>query len=207
MQPAKRTLVTDDEYIERERRSETKNELIHSEIVAMAGASPKHNAIAANVTGTLRALLKQRRCLVFSSDQRVHVEATGLYTYADVTVACDGLRFHPKYPDTLRNPKVLVEVLSDSTEAYDRGAKFAHYRTLPSLQEYVLVSQHEPRIEHYLRLESGQWVLTAYEGEGAIAALPTLGCELPLSEVYDKVNLLVADTLEAEGRPSGPESS
>lgn len=198
--------VSDDEYIARERRSESKSELIHGEIVAMAGASPRHNAVAANVVRVLGTLLKERRCLVFSSDQRLHVEATGLYTYPDVTVACDHLRFHPKYRDTLLNPNLLVEVLSDSTEAYDRGAKFAHYRALASLREYVLVSQHEPRVEHYLRLDSGQWVLTAYEGESATAALPTLGCELPLREIYDKVNLLDADVLDAES-PSGPESA
>lgn len=193
MQAAERILVTDDEYIERERQSETKNELLHGEIMAMAGASPKHNAIAANVAGTLRALLKRQPCIVFSSDQRVHVEATGLCTYPDVTVACDGPLFHPKFRDTLLNPKLLVEVLSDSTEAYDRGAKFAHYRTLPSLTEYVLVSQHERRVEHYLRLDSGQWIFTAYEGEAATAALPSLGCEVPLAEIYEKVDLLPAD--------------
>ena len=156
----------------------------------MAGASREHNAIAGNVVRVLGALLKDRRCLVFPSDQRVHVEATGLFTYPDVSVACDGLRFHPKNRDTLVNPCLLVEVLSDSTEAYDRGAKFAHYRTIPSLQEYVLISQHEHRIEHYRRLETGQWVLTVYERDDAAADLPALGCALSLAEVYDKLDLL-----------------
>jgi Uma2 family endonuclease len=189
-QAAEQILVTEDEYLEHERRSEAKHELIHGVIVAMAGASREHNAIAGNVVRALGALLKERRCLVFPSDQRVHVEATGLFTYPDVTIACDGLRFHPKQRDTLLNPRVIVEVLSDSTEAYDRGAKFAHYRTIPSLLEYVLVSQHEHRIEHYRRLDTGQWVLTAYEGDAASVALPALGCELPLAEVYDKLDML-----------------
>src|SRR5688572_32948988 len=100
MQAAERVLVSEDEYIERERKSETKNELRSGEIVAMAGGSPKHNAIAQNVAGTLHALLKRQPWIVFSSNQRVHVEATGLYTYPDVTVACDGPRFHPKLRDT-----------------------------------------------------------------------------------------------------------
>jgi Uma2 family endonuclease len=184
-------LVTEDEYLEREQRAEAKSELIHGVIVAMAGGSPQHNAIAGNVAGALRTLLKGRRCLVFPSDQRVHVEATGMFTYPDVTVACDAFRFHPKNRDTLLNPRVIVEVLSDSTEAYDRGAKFAHYRTIPSLLEYVLISQHEHSIEHYRRLDTGQWVLTAYEGDAASVALPALGCELPLAEVYANLDLLV----------------
>jgi Uma2 family endonuclease len=189
-QAAEQILVTEDEYLEHERRSEAKHELIHGAIVAMAGASREHNAIAGNVVRALGALLKERRCLVFPSDQRVHVEATGLFTYPDVTIACEGLRFHPKHRDTLLNPRVIVEVLSDSTEAYDRGAKFAHYRTIPSLLEYVLVSQDEHRIEHYRRLDTGQWVLTAYDGDAASVALPALGCELPLAEVYDKLDML-----------------
>lgn len=190
---AGRILFTADEYLEQERRSEAKHELIHGEIVAMAGASPRHNAIAGNVVGALRTLLKDRRCLVFPSDQRVHAEATGLFTYADITVACGSLRFHSKFRDTLVNPCVIVEVLSDSTEAYDRGAKFAHYRTLASLEEYVLVSQHEQKIEHYRRLETGQWVLTVYEGEAAVVDLPTLGGALSLAEVYAKLDLLAPD--------------
>ncbi|MEO5728889.1 MAG: Uma2 family endonuclease [Byssovorax sp.] len=182
--------VSEDDYLEYELQSEAKHELIHGVIVAMAGASREHNAIAGNIVGLVGALLKERRCLVFPSDQRVHVEATGLFTYPDVSVACDGLRFHPKNRDTLLNPCLLVEVLSDSTEAYDRGAKFAHYRAIPSLLEYVLVSQHEHRIEHYRRLDTGQWVLTVYEGDNAAAELPALGCALSLAEVYDKLDLL-----------------
>jgi Uma2 family endonuclease len=195
-QAAEQILVTEDEYLEHELRSERKHELIHGVIVAMAGASPAHNAIACNVASALRNLLEARRCLVFSSDQRIHIPATSLFTYPDVTIACDELRFHPKNRDTLLNPRVIVEVLSESTEAYDRGAKFAHYRTIPSLLEYVLVSQDEHRIEHYRRLDTGQWVLTAYEGDAAGVAFPTLGCELPVAEVYAKLDLLAPARVE-----------
>jgi Uma2 family endonuclease len=194
MQAAQRTRVTDDEYIELERRAETKSELVNGEIVAMAGGSPKHNALSLNVGAALRQRFRERRasspCVAFSSDQRIHIEATGLYTYADVSVACSGARFHPKHRDTLINPKVIVEVLSMSTEAYDRGAKFAHYQTIPSFAEYVLVSQYERRVEHFRRLETGQWLLTVHTGDEARLVLPALGFEIPLGEIYDQTDEL-----------------
>lgn len=193
MQAAERITVTEDEYFALERASDAKHELVNLKIVAMPNTSPRHNVIVANVAGALGNLLVSRPCLVLPSPQRIHVEATGLYTYADVSVTCDRPRFHPKHKDTLLNPRLVVEVLSDSTEAYDRGAKFAHYRGLPSFQEYLLISQHAALVEHYLRLDTGQWILTAYEGEAAIVKLPSLGCELPLSEVYDKLQLLAPE--------------
>ncbi len=190
MQAAPR--INEDEYIASERASERKHELINGVVVAMAGASPRHNAIVGNIVRALGNALANERCLVFPSDMRVHASATGLYTYPDVSVACDDLRFHPKFGDTLLNPRVIFEVLSESTEAYDRGAKFAHYQSIASLEEYVLVSQHEAKIEHYRRLDTGQWILTTYKGEAAVASLPALGCDLPLAEVYDKLDLLPA---------------
>jgi Uma2 family endonuclease len=182
--------VTVDEYLVRERASETKHELVNGVVVAMAGASPRHVLIATNVTIALGRLLGSRPCLVLGSDQRVAVEATGLYTYPDATVVCERPRFDPKDATTLVNPLVIVEVLSDSTEAYDRGAKFAHYRSVPSLAEYVLVAQNERRVEHYRRLEGGQWLLTAYEGDDAKVALPALSVELAIREIYSKIELL-----------------
>lgn len=182
--------LTEDEYLEHERQSEAKHELVHGVIVAMAGASPRHNAIAGNLIFALKLRLRGRGCLVLPSDQRVHVEATGLFTYPDVTVVCDRPRFHPKDADTLVNPKVLVEILSPSTEAYDRGAKFAHYQGIGSLEEYVLVTQASTRVEHYRRLESGQWLLTVREGDDAVLELPGLGCEIPLAEIYEDIDRL-----------------
>jgi Uma2 family endonuclease len=202
MQPAERILFTEDEYLELERRAETKSELIHGEIVAMAGASPKHNALALNVGASLRLRLRERRspCIAFTSDQRVHVEGTGLYTYPDVTVSC-GPRFHPKHRDTLVNPTVIVEVLSKSTEGYDRGAKFAHYQTNPSFVEYVLVSQRERRVEHFRRLESGQWLLTVHQGDEAVLELPAIGCAIPLGEIYDQTDALDPDDTPDDAGP------
>jgi Uma2 family endonuclease len=204
MQVPERVRVSDEEYLARERRAETKHELIAGEIVAMAGAAPKHNALALNVGAALRQRFRERRstCIAFSSDQRVHIESTGLFTYPDLSVACGGAHFHPKDRNTLINPKVIVEVLSSSTEAYDRGAKFTQYRSIPSLAEYVMVSQHERRIEHYRRLETGQWLLTVHQGDEAVLVLPALGCEIPLAEIYDQTDELDAEPDEA-APPSG----
>jgi Uma2 family endonuclease len=198
MQPAERHLHTADEYLELERRAETRSELVHGEIFAMAGGKPKHNALAWNVGVSLGVRLRasKSRCTGFTSDQRVHVEATGLYTYPDLTVSC-GPRFHPQHPDTLLNPTVIVEVLSSSTEAYDRGAKFAHYQSIPGFAEYVLVSQKERRIEHYRHLESPQateqWLLTVLQGDDAVLELPALGCAIPLGEIYAGTDELEGD--------------
>jgi len=205
MQPAERHLYTEDEYVELERRAETKSELIHGEIFAMAGAKPKHNAIAVNVTVALGSRLRARRspCLVFNSDQRIRSDVTGMNTYPDVSVAC-GPRFHPTFGDALVNPTLIVEVLSKSTEAYDRGAKFAHYRTLAGFVEYVLVSQRERRVEHFRRLDSGQWLLTVVEGDDALLELPSLELAIPLSEIYAQTDELAGDDGDAgEPQPEG----
>jgi len=194
MQPAERHLYTEAEYLARERAAEAKSELVHGEIFAMAGGKPRHNALAWNIGAAIRARLMAGKspCVGFNSDQRVHVEATGLYTYPDVTISC-GPRFHPEHTDTLLNPTVIVEVLSRSTEAYDRGAKFAHYQSSPGFAEYVLVSQNERRIEHYRRIESGQWLLTVLQGDEAVLELPVLGCSIPLGEIYAGTDALGGD--------------
>ena len=194
MPPAERHRYTEDEYVELERRAETKSELVNGEIFAMAGAKPRHNALAVNVSAEIRSRLREggSPCVVLNSDQRVRSEATGINTYADVVVAC-GPRFHAKYRDALLNPTVIVEVLSESTEGYDRGAKFAHYRTLPGFVEYVLVSQRARRIEHFKRLEAGQWLLTVLEGDEAVLELPSLGCAIPLGDIYAQTDALYGE--------------
>lgn len=197
MQPAGRHHYTEDEYIELERSAETKSELVNGDIFAMAGAKPRHNALAVNIAAEIRSRLRSRGspCIVFNSDQRLRAEATGIHTYPDVSVACGPL-FHAKHRDTLINPTVIVEVLSTSTEGYDRGAKFAHYRTIQGFVEYVLVSQRGHRIEHFRRLESGQWLLTLLEGDEAVLELPSLGCTIPLGEIYAQTDLLYGDDEE-----------
>ncbi|KYF75314.1 hypothetical protein BE11_00675 [Sorangium cellulosum] len=182
-EPARRILYTHAEYLEQERASPTKHEFLNGEIFAMAGGTPEHARLCLSVGAELRAQLRGRPCAAYSSDLRVRVRATGLSTYPDVSVVCGRLERDLEDKDAALNPVVLVEVLSDSTEAYDRGQKFAHYRLIPSLREYVLVWQHEPRIEVFHRNEDGSWTLReARAGEGA--HLEAIGCTLPVDEVY-----------------------
>jgi Uma2 family endonuclease len=194
MRAAERRRVTEDEYVELERRAQTRSELVNGEIYAMSGAKPRHNAIAANIVAALVGRLGAQGspCITFTSDQRIRSEATGMNTYADVSVACSP-RFHEKYEDTLVNPRVIVEVLSKSTEDYDRGAKFDHYRTIPGFAEYVLVAQRARKVEHFRRLETGQWLLTVLEGDGAVLELPALQCSIPLREIYARTGELPGD--------------
>lgn len=165
-----------------------KHELVNGEIVALAGASLAHNLITANLIGELKRRLRDRGCLTLASDQRVAILETDLYTYPDASVVCGKPEMAPSSPATLTNPKVIFEVLSDGTEAWDRGGKFAHYQRLPSLEAYVLVDQKSRRIEYFHRMPNdpmntrGSWLLTVTE-TGRVA-LPALGIELEVDEVY-----------------------
>ncbi len=171
------------EYVAAEIVSSTKHEWLRGEVFAMAGGTFEHARLAMSLGGELRASLRDRPCGVLSSDLRIKVEATGLTTYPDVSVVCDKPEFAPDDPHAIVNPVVLVEVLSDSTEGYDRGEKFAHYRRIPSLREVVFVSQYERRIEVHRRNEAGRWEL--YEAlAGQSVELVAIGCRLSVDEVY-----------------------
>jgi Uma2 family endonuclease len=172
------------EYLEREARSEARHEFLGGDVYAMAGGTPEHGALAIAFASELRAALRGKPCRVFSSDVRVSVPATGLSTYPDLSVVCGRLETHPEDPNAVTNPIVLIEVLSDSTEAHDRGAKAAHYRKLTSLREYVMVSQHEPRIEIMRRSERGVWELHG-AGAGESIELASLGVRLSVDAVYE----------------------
>lgn len=188
--PATRRL-TSEEYLALERAAERKSEFLAGEMFAMAGANESHNLIATNLSRELSTQLRDRPCWVYGSDMRVKVSATGLYTYPDVTVVCGERQFEDARRDTLLNPTVIVEVLSSSTEAYDRGEKFAQYRQLDSLEEYLLVSQDRQRLERYVRQERGlEWLLTEANSPQAFVHLSAIGCDLALSEVYAKVEFL-----------------
>lgn len=181
-------LISEADYLKTERLAPHKREYYDGEVFAMAGGSRQHSLIAANVIGELRnRLARGRGCVVYDSNLRVKVEATGLYTYPDVTVACGRHRFTDAAQDTLLNPTVLVEVLSDSTEAYDRGKKFEHYRQIPSLRAYLLVSQREPRVEMFARQPDGQWLWREAVGMSARLEVPALKLALPLAEVFAQV--------------------
>ncbi|MGH2587833.1 MAG: Uma2 family endonuclease [Dehalococcoidia bacterium] len=193
--------VTPAEYLAQERQAQTKSEYLGGFIVAMTGASRLHNYVAGDIFGELREQLRNSPCDLFTGDMRVKVTETGDYTYPDVVVACGDVAFEDAELDTLLTPTVIIEVLSPSTETYDRGAKFISYRQLPSLQEYVLVAQDRPRIEHYAR-HGEQWILTTVTDLDASVRLPAIGCELRLRDVYRRVNLEDRSaTLVEDGHP------
>ena len=178
--------ISPQQYLEWERKAETKSEYVNGQIYAMAGVSRQHDSIASNIGAELRFHLKGRPCESHTSDMRVQVEDTGKYAYPDVSVVCGEAQFEDEEVDTLLNPIILFEILSPSTEAYDRGGKFAHYRRIPTLQEYVMVAQNQPLVEHYAR-QGEKWTLTEYRGFEATLELPSIQCRIPLTEIYDKV--------------------
>jgi Uma2 family endonuclease len=181
-----KNLVTPEDYLKFERASETKHEYFAGEISAMTGASRNHNTIVANSLASLHAQLRKRPCDVYPSDMRVKTRYTVLYTYPDISVVCGEAQFEDAEVDTLLNPTVIIEVLSPSTENYDRGKKFQHYRTLDSLQEYLLIAQDEYRVEHYVHREE-QWILTDAQGLDGVLTLPSIDYTLALDDIYEKV--------------------
>ena len=158
MSTAPRESWTARKYLAFERESAEKHEFLDGDIYLMTGASANHNLIVGNIYASLHTQLRQRPCVAYPSDMRLKVSESGLYTYPDISVVCEPPRFEDDRSDTLLNPTVIVEVLSPSTENYDRGKKFQHYRTLDSLQEYVLAAQDSPRLERYLRQSNDQWL-------------------------------------------------
>jgi Uma2 family endonuclease len=182
---------TPEEYLALERQAQCKSEYYAGEIFAMAGASRWHNLIVTNVLRELSLQLKGRPCTTYPSDMRVKISPAGLYTYPDVTVVCGAAQFEDTQQDTLLNPTLIVEVLSESTEAYDRGGKFVHYRKLASLMEYVLIAQTKSHIEHYIRQPDNRWLLEEAESLHGTVHLPAIDCHLSLAEVYDKVDIVV----------------
>ncbi|MFO1423883.1 MAG: Uma2 family endonuclease [Candidatus Competibacteraceae bacterium] len=179
--------ITAADYLTLERQAETKSEYLNGRIYAMSGASEEHNTIVFNLARRIGNQLDKKPCRGYVNDMRVKVSPTGLYTYPDVVVVCGEPRFEDQHVDTLLNPTLIIEVLSDSTAAYDRGEKFAHYRALQSLSDYLLVAQDQPRIEHYQRQPDGRWLYSATDGLNAQVEISTIGCVLSLAEVYERV--------------------
>lgn len=177
---------TPEQYLAMERKAEYKSEFVNNRIFAMAGANRQHNQITFNITVALGIQIKERDCVAYSNDMRVKVSQTGLYTYPDIVATCDKPVFEDSVLDTLLNPSVIIEVLSESTEAYDRGSKFAHYRRLPTLLEYVLISQNNVCVEHYAR-RNESWVLTEASDLLSIIRLNSIDCVLQLKNIYEKV--------------------
>lgn len=180
---------TPEEYLKMERQADHKSEYYSGEIFAMAGASFPHNVLVANTVLEFGNRLRGRPCRAVTSDQRVLVKPTGLYTYPDVVIVCGQPQFGDDHLDTLTNPLVIIEVLSPSTELYDRGEKFAHYQRLKSLQDFLLIAQDKCRIEHYSRRseEEGQWLLTVLDDMQAVIRIASVDVELTLSGIYEGV--------------------
>ena len=185
-----KTRFTPEEYLALERKAECKSEYFNGEIFAMSGATPQHVLIVTNVVSELRGQLKSRPCTVYSTDLRLKVSATGLYTYPDVIVVCGEPQFNDDHKDTLLNPTLIVEVLSESTKDYDRGGKFEQYRMLESFIEYVLIAQDKHHVEYFVRQPDNRWLLSETNRLEDNLELTSIGCNLALTEVYDKVELL-----------------
>lgn len=185
---------TPEEYLARERKALTRSEFYRGEIFAMAGATRAHILIVSNLARVLGNQLLDRPCEVYPVEMRVKVSATGLYTYPDLAVVCGEPRFDDDQRDTLLNPTVLIEILSDSTEAYDRGAKSSQYRQLPSLRELVLIAQDRPQVERYSRQPDGQWLLTEARELSEVMALDSIAVSLPLVEIYRRVEFPASES-------------
>jgi Uma2 family endonuclease len=175
------------EYLELERRSETRNEYMKGEIRAMSGASRRHNFIKGDICASLFQQLKWRDCEIFATDMRVRIPAADLYTYPDVVVACGDPQFEDDEIDTLLNPTLILEVLSRTTESYDRTTKFEYYQTLPSFAEYLLLAQDRVHAEHWVRQGNGGWLFTETSSLDAVLDLPSIGAKLALRDAYDRV--------------------
>jgi Uma2 family endonuclease len=199
--------LTPREYLARERVAAFKSEFYRGEMFAMAGGSAAHSLIIANLIREVGVRLKGGPCRVYDSNLRVKVSTTGLYTYPDVTVVCEDAKFEDEVFDTLLNPRVLIEVLSDSTEKYDRGEKFKHYRNIASLQEYILVAQDEPLVESFVRQQNDTWLLRPHVGMESVLACSAIPVTVPLNEVYAGVALPPAGdgghSVQTDSSPQG----
>ena len=172
------------EYLERERSARRKSEFFNGEMFAMAGGSPEHNQVKDNLVIEIGTRLKGGTCQTYSSDQRVLVEATGLYTYPDILILCGPGAYDPEDPNTLTNPTAIIEVLSPSTERYDRGWKFRNFQQIPSLTEYVLVTQDEAVCERFVRQPDGSWAMVSFVDRTATLTFTSVPVQISLAEVY-----------------------
>lgn len=176
-----------EEYLALEETAEYRSEYYRGEIFAMSGGSANHNRICGNLYLALRERLEDKPCEAFITDMRLHVRKNSLYTYPDVMVVCGRIAYIKGRTDTITNPVVIIEVLSESTQAYDRGAKFELYRAIETLQDYVLVDQARVHVEYFHRLEDSRWLLAEFNELEAVLRLEAIAVEIPLSRVYQRV--------------------
>ena len=192
-----KTYLTPEEYLAFEREAEYKNEYIDGEVYAMTGASRRHNLITFNIAGALSPQLRGRLCEAYASEMRVRIPKRG-YVYPDGVVVCGEPQFEDGHLDTLLNPTVIIEVLSESTERYDRSKKFGFYRTIESLAEYILIAQDEYSIEQYVKQADGRWLLSDHRSPEDVVELASIQCTLGLREVYEKIALPPSVLTEGE---------
>jgi Uma2 family endonuclease len=183
-----KTFYTPEEYLALELSCETKHEYYNGEIFAMSGASKQHVLIVTNLVVELGSKLKEGPCTVYSTDLRVKVAPTGLYTYPDVVVLCDEPRFSDEQQDTLLNPALIIEVLSELTKDYDRGGKFEQYRTIESFVEYLLIAQDRPHVEHHTRQPDGTWILRETNNLEDTLQLKSVPCSLRMVDIYARID-------------------
>ena len=184
--------LTPEQYLEIERQAEFRSEYLHGEMFAMAGTSFNHNRIVRSTERALGRALDGRRCDVFFLDVKVHIPATGLYTYPNIVVTCGPIAALDKHQDTLTTPLVIVEVLSPSTRNYDRGEKFQHYRSIPSFREYLVLAQDEIRVEHHVRQPDGAWIFREHTALTDVVHLASIDCNLNISTLYADVEFPTA---------------
>lgn len=189
MRPQEHLFLTPQQYLAQERVAEFKSEYVNGETFAMAGASREHNQISSNIVTSLSLQLQDKPCSVYSSDMKVKIDKANKYTYPDIITVCDPQHFEDEHTDVLLNPAVIIEILSDSTEAYDRGLKFFHYQRLESLREYLLVSQKSCHMEKYERQANNYWIYSEFHEMDATVDINTLNCTLSLRDIYRKVEL------------------
>ncbi len=183
-------LFTEEQYLDFEEDAVEKSEFFRGKIYAMAGGTPEHGELSVRMIVTLDNALRHKSCTVYNSDVRIKIEATGLDTYPDASVVCNKPQLHVyKNSQTILKPTLIVEVLSATTEKYDRTGKFENYKLIPSLTDYLLVAQDRAKVEHFARQADGTWSCTVSEGLDATVKIASLECELPLSEIYLKVDL------------------
>lgn len=185
------TKRTEAEYLKFEQNSDAKHEYAAGQIIAMTGASLAHNFICVNTSTSLNVQLRQKDCRVASNDLRLKIISKHSYRYPDIMVICGDLHITEDRPHTITNPIVIVEVLSESTALIDRNEKLDEYLQIDSVQEYILISQHDIKVERYLRQSSGDWLYTQVSGLDNTLDLPSIGCKLALAEIYHKVDISV----------------
>lgn len=187
MSAAEELKLTPAQYLEQERAADFKSEFVDGEVFAMSGASVNHNRIAMNVGAEIRNAFKDRPCVVLGSDMKVWMESANTFAYPDLSGRCGSLEFYDERKDIYRNPEFVIEILSDSTETYDRGDKFYRYQTVESLREYVLISQNSVAVDVYRRHEAG-WLYNSIRDLNGALRLDSVECEIPLSEIYRGVD-------------------